>query len=97
MSGISKHKAPPVGEFNPITPRRRLLIVVLALSTAGLVMYSVLERPGLHLTRPKPVEAAACVKGQQTGCVGGQADVIMVAPVPPLSATSPASAPPSNQ
>lgn len=80
MTVPSDHRAPPVDEFNPITPRRRLLIVVLALSTAGLVMYSVLERPGLHLTRPKPVEPTLCAKGQQTHCVGGQADVIMVAP-----------------
>lgn len=80
MTVPSDHKAPPFEEFNPITPRRRLLIVVLALSTAGLVMYSVLERPGLHLTRPKPVEPARCAKGQQTGCVGGQVDVIMAAP-----------------
>ncbi|MEO5733758.1 MAG: hypothetical protein ABIN96_10435 [Rubrivivax sp.] len=81
-------------EFKPISPRRRLLIVVLALATAGTVMYSVLERPGLHLTRQVTIgpdgrsmpvarsdEPPRCSTAQQTDCVGGEARVIMVAPV----------------
>ncbi|MDQ2780841.1 MAG: hypothetical protein M3Y32_14930 [Pseudomonadota bacterium] len=89
MAVSPDHKPLRVDKFNPITPRRRLLIVVLALSTAGLLMYSVLERPGLHLTRPIPLEPARCAKGQQIGCVGGQVDVIVVAPT-----AEPASQPP---
>lgn len=80
-------------DYQPISPRMRLLIVVLALSTAGTVMYSVLERPGLHLTRPVQIgadgrrlppprndEPPRCSDGQNDGCVGGQAQVILVAP-----------------
>ncbi len=92
-------------DYKPITPLRRLLIVVLALGTAGTVMYSVLERPGLHLTRevllgsdgrPLPParndEPPRCTRVQKTNCVGGEAQVIMVAPLDGAGSTAPGAA-----
>ncbi len=99
-------------DFKPISPRRRLLIVVLSLATAGTVMYSVLERPGLHLTRQvllgpdgrklPPVhedEPPRCSSSQQMDCVGGQAQVIMVAPGAQAGsgAASPSTSPPAGR
>jgi hypothetical protein len=73
--------------YRPLSGRRRLLIVVLALATAATIVLSVLGTPGgAKGPRPPPAppapEPAACAPGQSIGCLGGKADVI----VPPASA-----------
>lgn len=62
--------------------RRRLLIVGLAIATAFTVVQLLLDPPGGVKRRPPPppADAARCEPGQTRGCVGGQADLIVVAP-----------------
>jgi hypothetical protein len=76
----------PDDRFPPLSRRRRLLIVGLAVATAVTVVLMLLERPG-GVTRPPPGAApdrARCSGGQTDGCVGGTAVVI----VPPLAPAS---------
>ena len=77
-------------EYRPLSLRRRLLIVVLALTTAFTVLWMLLERPGGPKWKGKPPRADAprCAPGQTRDCVGGQADLIMVSPAPTASAAA---------
>ena len=70
-------------EYRPLSLRRRVLIVVLAISTAITLMWMLSERPGGPQWKGKPPRADAprCASGQTRDCVGGQADVIAVPPV----------------
>lgn len=75
----------------PATPlRRRLLVAGLAVATAVTLILMMLERVGAPpLPRPPPVpDAARCAEGQDRGCLGGRAEVILV----PAGAATPASA-----
>lgn len=70
--------APIDEEYRPLNKRRRLLIALLAVSTAVIGVLALLERPGgPQYKRALP---AACAPGQTEHCVGGKAEVI-VAPV----------------
>jgi hypothetical protein len=69
--------------YRPISWRGRLLIVVLALATAGSVLLYMLGRRGAILgagppARALPVDVATCKPGQTEGCVGGTARLIVV-------------------
>ena len=81
-------------EYRPQSLRRRVLIVVLALSTAFTVLWMLSERPGGPKWKGKPPRADAprCAAGQTRDCVGGQADVIMLSPSSGASSASAASA-----
>lgn len=78
--------------YRPISWRRRLLIVVLAVATAAFITYSMTRRSGevrnavLH-----PADVAACTPGQTEGCVGSMTAVI-VAPATPAAPSAAASA-----
>lgn len=75
----------------PATPwRRRLLIAALAVATAVTLILMMLERVGAPpLPRPPPVpDAARCAEGQDSGCLGGRAEVILVPAGPPTPASS---------
>jgi hypothetical protein len=77
-------EGPQVDEYRPTHLRRRVLIGLLAIATASIVMWMVLEKPGApppraH-ARPMP-----CAPGQTEGCVGGMTRVIVV---PPAAAAS---------
>jgi hypothetical protein len=85
--------------YRPVSKRRRLLIVLLALATAAVVLLQILgRRDAIHshpLLLPLPADVSACKDGKTTGCVGGMATVI-VTPAPALAADpapSPALAP----
>ncbi len=88
--------------YRPVSKRRRLLIVLLALATAAVVLLQILgRRDAIHshpLLLPLPADVSPCKDGKTTGCVGGMATVI-VTPVPtPASVLAPdpaASAPPA--
>jgi hypothetical protein len=75
-------------EYRPLSRRRRLLIVALALSTAFTVLWMLSERPGGPKWKGKPPRADAprCAAGQTRDCVGGQADIIVVPPAAAASA-----------
>lgn len=72
--------------YRPTGLRTRLLIVALAVVTAGVVMYAVLD-PQARLERSKrpPADRPMCKPGQSEDCVGGKVDVIIIAPAPPAS------------
>ncbi|MBU6260933.1 MAG: hypothetical protein KGL18_19575 [Burkholderiales bacterium] len=62
-------------EYRPVSPRRRLLIVLLAVATAGAGILTMLERRG-QILRNRP-SVPVCKSGQRVGCVGGMAELIM--------------------
>ena len=63
--------------YRPLSVKKQVLVVVLALLTASTVMLSMLYRPGSP-PPPRAVapDAARCAPGQTTDCVGGIAAVI---------------------
>lgn len=71
--------------YQPLTRRRRLLLLGVAVATAMLVLWLML-RPQLRLMEAKRAMPAApatpCGAGQTEGCVGGTMGVI-VAPAAP--------------
>lgn len=73
-----------VEEFPAPPWRRRLLIVLLALGTAATLILSMIYRPGGVERAPPPAlpDAERCTDGRTTGCVGGRAEVILLAPMP---------------
>ncbi len=82
--------APPeVDEFPAMPWLRKLLIVGLAVTTAGGIFWTMLERPG---AKPGPdgrllqSDTKRCAPGQAQDCVGGVVQVIV-----PAVADSPAS------
>ncbi len=66
-------------DFPPLSRRRKLLIVGLAIATAFTVVSLLLDPPGgvrrQHIQR---VDRPACAASQTDNCVGGQTDVIVV-------------------
>lgn len=77
--------------YRPISPRRRLLIVGLAVCTAVVVIWLMLQpqlRAGEAAARrraapPAPaLSPARCEPGQSEGCVGGTMGVIAPASAP---------------
>ena len=70
-------------DYRPISARRKLLILLLAVATAITVILTLLKTPaGAMHTSPKPSmpDAARCDEGNSHQCVGGKADVIVVPP-----------------
>ncbi len=71
--------------YRPLSPRRRLFVLLLAVGTAvGIVLLLVGEPGGARLARqqapasaPAPAPGpAVCADGQGSGCIGGLARVI---------------------
>ncbi len=62
------------------TARRRLLVALLAVGTACTIAWLLIYRPGgvKRVAPPPPPDVARCAAGQQEGCVGGRAAVIVV-------------------
>ncbi len=81
--------------FPGFSRRRKLLIALLAVTTALTVAWSLLERPGgLHGPRALPASPPACSASQTQDCVGGRTAVIVPVPAPvPAPAQATASAP----
>ena len=78
-----------VERYRPVSTLRRVLIVLLAVVTAGSLLMYMLGRRGEIVRTGQTLqgEVAACKNGQSEGCVGGLATVI-IAP-PPASAGRP--------
>lgn len=74
-------------DYRPLSRRRKLLIVALAVATAFTVVSLLLDPPGgVHRQQLQRADRLLCTEGQTENCVGGKADVIMV-PRAPSSAT----------
>jgi hypothetical protein len=87
--------------YDPLTrSQRRLWVPALGLATSLFILYMMFERPGapppeLGLLPPlpaaaAPAPAARCAPGQTSGCVGGRAEVLLIAPAAPAAAAPPA-------
>ena len=73
--------------YRPVSRKRRLLIVVLAIATAAFVVYSMTRKSGVVRNAVRhAADVPACAPGQTEGCVGSMTSVI----------TRPASAAASN-
>ena len=71
--------------YRPINRRQRLKIVALTVAVVVALWMLLLWRPGAH-PRPIPgVTPMPCKPGQTQGCIGGQADVMLL---PAASAAS---------
>jgi len=71
---------PDVPRYRPLSKRRRWLVAGLALAASLVVLVQLLFPPTAVRRLPAP-----CSAGQDTGCVGGKADVIVI---PPASSAS---------
>lgn len=70
-------------DYRPVSGRRRVLIVLLAVATAVTVMWLLLERPGaVFPARPAATAPRPCADGQGSGCVGGKMEVLRAVPAP---------------
>lgn len=72
--------------YRPISGRRKLLILLLGISTSLGLITMMLNRTGAPPLQRN--EVARCVPGQTTGCVGGAAQVINVAPATPAASAA---------
>ena len=71
--------------YLPVTFRRRVLIVVLALVTAVTIVLTLTRRArGIHFPALPP---ALCANGQTSDCIGGKALIIAPA-LPPIDDAS---------
>ena len=77
--------------YRPTSPRRRLLIVLLAIGTAVTIILTLLAPPaGSEHRQPGQMpDALRCSGGNTSECVGGKADVIVVPVLPAASAARP--------
>lgn len=76
---------PPVDKFRPTNRRQRLKIIALTVAVVVALWMLLLLRPGAH-PRPIPgVTPEPCRAGQTQGCIGGQANVVLL---PAASAAS---------
>lgn len=81
-----------LNDYRPTSRRQRLVIVAITVATVVALWMLLLLRPGFK-TRPIPGSTLApCPPGQTSGCVGGKADVRLIA-APPASGAASAAAP----
>ena len=67
---------PPIGRWQPTTPRQRRRIVLVAILTVLVLWSLLLFRPGAKVRSfPPDPPLPACQPGQTSGCVGGTASV----------------------
>ena len=74
------------GSYPPTSVRRRLFTLALAVATALVIVWALLERPG-YVPKPRP-NAPPCATGQTQNCVGGQLDVVVLPRVEPAASAA---------
>ncbi len=83
-------------DYPAATWHRRLVVTVLAVTTAIAVILTIIYPPGgVKRTRPVPADAARCTAGQQEDCVGGRAAVIVPVQALPQAARPSTAQPPA--
>jgi hypothetical protein len=78
------NKPPDNDDYRPTSRRQRLVIIALTVATVVVLWLVLLLRPGFRVEPIPGTERAPCPPGQTTGCVGGQADVLLI-PAQPVS------------
>lgn len=70
---------PPIGRWTLTSPRQRRCIVLATLLTVAILWSLLLFRPGakVRVFPPEP-PLPICQPGQASGCVGGQANVLLL-------------------
>jgi type II secretory pathway component PulM len=71
-------KRPETNDYQPLTARRRLLLLALGIATALVVAWLLLERPGGVHGRKQKADAPRCLGPKDSECVGGKVEVIAV-------------------
>jgi hypothetical protein len=72
--------------YRPVSRKRRLLIVVLAVATAAFVVYSMTRKSGVVRNAVlHPADVPACTSGQTEGCVGSMTAIIALPASPAAS------------
>jgi hypothetical protein len=80
---------PPIGRWQPTTPRQRRRIVLVAILTVLVLWSLLLFRPGAKVrTFPPDPPLPACQPGQTSGCVGGTASVRLLPAASPVAGAS---------
>jgi len=74
-------------QYRPTTRRQRLKIIAVTVATVVALWMLLLFRPGAHVRTFPDTPRPACQPGQTTDCVGGQANVTLIA-APAASAAS---------
>ena len=74
--------------YRSISGRQRLKIVAITLATVVALWALLLLRPGAHVRRFPDTPRPTCAQGQTTDCVGGQANVSLVAAEPASAASA---------
>lgn len=67
-----------VDRYRPTTRRQRLGLIAAAVATVVVLWLLLLYRPGGNPRRYVPPPPVPCAPGQTSGCVGGQADVLLL-------------------
>jgi hypothetical protein len=83
-----RQNRPMPDEYRPTSRRQHLVIVAVTVATVVGLWLLLLYRPGGH---PRTYAPTACAAGQSRGCIGGQADVVLLsasAAAPATSATT---------
>jgi hypothetical protein len=79
--------------YQPTTRRQRLKLMALTVAAVSALWMVLLLRPGAHVrVFPPSGTERPCAPGQSTGCVGGQANVVLL-PAERASAAASARAP----
>ena len=82
---------PPLSEadqYRPVNGRQRLKIIGVTLLTVTVLWSLLLFKPGAHLRIfPDPAAQRPCPPGKTKGCVGGEAQVMLL-PASPAPAAS---------
>jgi hypothetical protein len=79
--------------YRPTTRRQKLKLMALTVAAVTALWMVLLMRPGAHVREfPPSGTQRPCAQGQTSGCVGGQADVLLL-PAAPAASSSPGRAP----
>ncbi|MBK1614762.1 hypothetical protein CKO44_14910 [Rubrivivax gelatinosus] len=70
---------PDLPRYRPLSRRRRLLIFALAIATAVTVVSMLIDPPG-RPEHPRDAQVRECPTGRGVHCVGGTAQVLLIAP-----------------
>ena len=75
-------------DYRPTSRRQRLLIIAATAAMVVTVWVLLVHDSGAERRKLPAPPPPPCAPGQTTGCVGGKADVMLIAPAAPASGVS---------